>query len=156
MIKVYTESLSGMALNWAVMTTINATDGRLAKGLCLYRKSDNSSLAPFNPQGDWALTGPLLEQYEIYPMAYGGRTPTEKKFRYEAGIDEHWMLGSTMLEAACRAIVAKTQGLCMLVPKGLATLCNAVPAEIHETPTAELLDELASDFPDGMLAPNAQ
>lgn len=122
LIEVKTGDLVGEALAWAVAK---------AEGLdvlleppqygnpwrVFVRRTGEATtrLDRYNPQEDWSVGGPLIDQYRIgfglYPDAYFACTG----LNYDAGDGS----GSAHLTAACRAIVCAKLGDAVQVPKEL-------------------------------------
>lgn len=112
--KIKASELAGAALNWAVAKAVGVDVGLyrspFEKGPVVRHRTDGPS---YRPSTDWAQIGPLIEQYRIF-------LNLSKGVRCDAYVPGGILQsGSTVLMAACRAIVAAKLGDTVDIPDEL-------------------------------------
>ena len=117
-VEVKTAELKGAALDWAVAKATPQKHWPVIVAGKVMLDTDYDHI-PYSPSSDWAKCGPLLEtQYielSIGDEEYWARRASTSKYD-----DERVSYpGSSMLIAACRAIVGEKLGQTVSVPKEL-------------------------------------
>ncbi len=116
--KIKISVLSGVELDWAVMHCL-----RPGNSLEFFLKQRVFPQKAFRYSTDWGLSGPIMENYDIYPCKYHV-CATSNPNSYQAGVGTAWYQGETPLIAICRSIVATVQNSDEIeIPDELHTYC---------------------------------
>ena len=116
--KVKTNILNGVALDWAVacVEELSPFDHRKISDDCIITL-DNGDIEKFTPSTDWAQAGPIIER-ELLTLDYNPLTPHGRPWiaTTRGGAEEY---GATPLIAAMRAYVSSTFGDDVDIPEDL-------------------------------------
>lgn len=117
--KIKISVLSGVELDWAVMHCLHP-----GNSLEFFLRQRVFPQKAFRYSTDWGLTGPIMENYEIYPSKYHA-CATSNPNSYQAGVGIAWCRGETPLIAICRSIVAIVQNTDGIeIPDELRAYCR--------------------------------